>query len=129
MPQPPAPGIHSRKISTQTLVGLVRKGHPLARGRATAGQFKKVSRLAITLRSDRFEGPADRLLEKAGVTGEVVYATPHFLAVPTLLSNSDLLLVTTYTMARFVCAQHRLSVVRLTMSEPIQPALSWHERT
>src|SRR4029077_14670389 len=43
MPQPPAPGIHSRKISTQMLVGLVRKGHPLTRGRATAGQFRKVS--------------------------------------------------------------------------------------
>jgi len=129
MPQLPAPGIHSRKLSTQTLVGLVRKGHPLTRGRATAGQFKKVSRLAITLRSDRFEGPADRLLEKAGVTGEVVYATPHFLAVPTLLANSDLLLVTSDNVARLLCVQHQLSVVRLPVRVPIEPHIMWHERT
>ena len=129
MPQLPAPGIHSRKLSTQTLVGLVRKGHPLTRGRATAGQFKKVSRLAITLRSDRFEGPADRLLEKAGVTGEVVYATPHFLAVPILLTNSDLLLVTSDNVARLLCVQHQLSVVRLPVRVPIEPHIMWHERT
>jgi len=129
MPQLPAPGIHSRKLSTQTLVGLVRKGHPLTRRRATAGQFKKVSRLAITLRSDRFEGPADRLLEKAGVTGEVVYATPHFLAVPTLLANSDLMLVTSDNVARLLCVQHQLSVVRLPVRVPIEPHIMWHERT
>jgi len=106
MPQLPAPGIHSRKISTQTLVGLVRKGHPLTRGRATAGQ-----------------------LEKAGVTGEVVYATPHFLAVPTLLANSNLLLVTSDNVARLLCGQHSLSVVQLPVRVPIEPHIMWHERT
>src|SRR5258708_13914649 len=130
MPQPPAPGIPSRKMSPQALVGVVRKGRPLTRGRATAGRFKKVSRLAITLRSDRFEGPADRLLEKAGVTGEVVYATPHFLAVPTLLANSDLLLVTSDNVARLLCLQHQLSVVRLPVRvPPIEPHIIWHHPT
>src|SRR5260370_8646795 len=45
MPQPPAPGSHSRKITTQTLFARTRKGQPLTRGPATPGQFKTVSRL------------------------------------------------------------------------------------
>jgi DNA-binding transcriptional LysR family regulator len=68
-------------------------------------------------------------LEKAGVTGEVVYATPHFLAVPTLLANSDLMLVTSDNVARLLCVQHQLSVVRLPVKVPIEPHIMWHERT
>src|SRR5258708_8221110 len=83
MPQPPAPGIHSRKISTQTLVGLVREGHPLTRRRATATQFKKVSRLSITLRSELFEGPADRLLYQLRARDTLVHPPPPALALPT----------------------------------------------
>jgi DNA-binding transcriptional LysR family regulator len=129
-PQPPAPGIHSRKISTETLVGLVRDGHPLTRRRATARQFKQVPRLAIALRVDRLEGPADRLLEKAGVAGDVVYATPYYFALPTLLANSDLLLVTGDDLARLLCVHYPLSVVQLPVRlPPIEWHIIWHERT
>src|SRR5258706_2389227 len=90
----PAPGIHSRKIIALPLVGLVRNGHPLTRRRATARQFKEVPRLATADRGYRFDGPIDRLLEKAGIAGEVAYGTPQYFAVPTLLANSNLLHVT-----------------------------------
>jgi DNA-binding transcriptional LysR family regulator len=127
---PFAAGIHSRKLAAQSLVGLVRKGHPLARKRATAREFRQVKRLAIDVRAGRGEGLADRSLPAAEISGDVVYATPHFLAVPTLLANSDLMLITSAIAARLLCAQHPLAEVGLPIRlPPNELRLIWHERT
>lgn len=37
--EPTAPGIHARRLGDQPLVGLVKKGHPLSRGKPTAAQL------------------------------------------------------------------------------------------
>lgn len=129
-PGPFAAGIHSRKLPVRTLVGLVRKGHPLARRSAKARELKQVRRLAIALRAGRLEELADRVLGKAGISGEVAYATPHFFAIPTLLANSDLLLVIGDSVARLLCAQYPLAMVKLPVRlPPVEPHIIWHERT
>ncbi len=130
MPLPPAPGIYARRLDSQRLVGVVRKGHTLTRGRVTVNKFTQVPRLATVFRADRFEGPTDRVLGKAGIGGKVVYATPHYFAVPSLLRNSDLLLVTTEMVAKLLCGQHPLTVVAIPVRlPPVEPHIIWHERT
>ncbi len=127
---PPTPGIHSRKTIALKVVGLVRNGHPLTRKRVTARQFKEVPRLVVSDRVFRVEGPADRLLEKAGIAGKVGYATQHYFAVPTLLANSDLVLVTGDAVARLLCAQHPLAEIQLPARlPPVEGHIVWHERT
>ncbi|HEY1992233.1 MAG TPA: LysR family transcriptional regulator, partial [Gammaproteobacteria bacterium] len=122
------PGIHSRKIGSQKLVGLVRDGHPFTRKPPTLQQFKKARLLAAG--SDRIEGQLQRSLLDAGIAGQVAYSTPHLFAVPRLLADSDLLLVQSVGVARALCAGHPLSVVRLPVRlPPIEPQLTWHERT
>lgn len=126
-----APGMHTRKITEQPLVGLVRKGHALAKnGRATIRQLNQVPRLVTSARTDRMEGVYDRLLEKAGITAEVVYATSHFFAAPSLLEKSDLILVTGAPIARLLCAQFPLATIKLPATIPsFRPHIIWHERT
>jgi DNA-binding transcriptional LysR family regulator len=127
--QSAGPGIHSRKTGTQNLVGLVRNGHPFTRKRASAPQFKKARLLAVA-RSDRIEGQLQRSLQGAGIAGQVGYSTPHFFAVPKILQNSDLVLIQSVGVAKALCAEHPLSIVRIPVRlPPIEPQVTWHERT
>jgi DNA-binding transcriptional LysR family regulator len=127
--QSAGPGIHSRKTGTENLVGLVRNGHPFTRKRPSAPQFKKARLLAVA-RSDRVEGQLQRSLQDAGIAGQVAYSTPHFFAVPKILENSDLVLIQSGGVARALCAEHPLSVVRIPLRlPPIEPQVTWHERT
>ena len=123
------PGIHSRKTGSQSLVGLVRNGHPFTRERASTLQFKKARLLAVA-RSDRIEGQVQRSLRDAGIAGQVAYWTPHFFAVPKILKNSDLVLIQSVGVARVLCAEHPLSIVRIPVRlPPVEPQVTWHERT
>jgi DNA-binding transcriptional LysR family regulator len=126
--QSTGPGIHSRKIGSQKLVGLVRDGHPFARNSPTAPQFKKARLLAAG--SDRIEGQLQRSLLDAGIAGQVAYSTPHLFAVPRLLADSDLVLIQSAGVAQALCAEHPLSVIRIPARlPPIEPQMTWHERT
>ncbi len=126
----PGPGIHVRKTAPQGLVALVRNGHPFARKRPSARQFRQVRLLTIVTRADRFDGPFQRLLQNAGIAGQMIYATPHYFAVPKILADSDLLLVTGATVARLLCAAHPLSIVQIPVRLPsVEPEIIWHERT
>jgi DNA-binding transcriptional LysR family regulator len=126
-----APGMHTRKITEQSLVGLVRKEHPLARiGRATARQLNNVPRLATSLQPDRSEGIYDRLLATAGITGDAAYTTAHFFAAPSLLAKSDLMLIAGSHIGRLLSAQFPLATIQLPTAIPkLQSHLVWHERT
>ena len=126
-----AAGMHKRKVTEQSLVGLVRKGHPLAKaGRASVKQLNLVPRLVTSIQPDRMEGVYDHILAKAGITGNIVYASAHFFAAPTLLANSDLMLITGGPIARLLCAQFPLATIKLPSTVPqLQSHLIWHERT
>ena len=126
-----APGMHMRKITEQSLVGLVRKDHPLAHmKRVSARELSKVPRLTTSLQSDRMEGVYDRLLATAGISGEAAYTTSHFFAAPTLLANSDLLLIAGSHIGRLLSARFPLATIQLPAGIPkLKSHLVWHERT
>jgi DNA-binding transcriptional LysR family regulator len=127
--QAAGPGIHSRRMGAQNLVGLVRHGHPFTRERPSAPQFKKARLLAFA-RSDRIEGQLLLALQKAGIAGQVAYSTPHVFAVPRILTNSDLVLIQSVGVASALCAEYPLSPVRIPVRlPPVEPQVTWHERT
>jgi DNA-binding transcriptional LysR family regulator len=128
--EPTAPGIHARRLGDQSLVGLVKKGHPLSRGKPTAAQLRSAQRLATSPERTGAGGAFDRQLARAGIAGEVVYVTQNFFAVPTILIETDLLLITGQSVAQLLCSQHPLAMVDLPTSlAPLQAHLLWHERS
>ena len=127
--RPLGPGIHARKLGGHRIVGVVRKGHPLTRGRVTSRRFMEVPRLAVEFRADRVDGPIDRLLGSGGGAGKVVYATPHYFAAPHLLASTDLLLITGDVPAILLCADFPLWIVEIPVRLPLlEPHIIWHER-
>ncbi len=128
--EPTAPGIHARRLGDQPLVGLVKKGHPLSHGKPTAAQLRTAQRLATSPARSGSGSIFDRQLARAGIAGEVVYVTQNFFAVPTILAETDLLLVTGMSVAQLLCSQHPLAMVDLPTSlAPLQAHLLWHERS
>jgi DNA-binding transcriptional LysR family regulator len=124
-----ASGIHLRSAGSQNLVGLVRNGHPFTRKRASTLQFEKMRRLVVA-RSTRVEEHVQRCLRVAGIAGQVAYRTPYYFAVPKILMDSDLVLIQSAAVAKFLCAEHPLSIVRIPVRlPPVEAQLMWHERT
>lgn len=130
LPEPTAPSIHSCKLATFPPVGLVRKNHPLAKGGASALEFKLIPRLTTDLRTDRSKETAAPNTGNDKTPPGIVYSTAHFFAVPLMLANSDLLLITSQVVAQLLCAQYPLVTIPLPARHPpLEPHIFWHERT
>jgi DNA-binding transcriptional LysR family regulator len=127
---PQTAGIHARRLADQPMVGVVRKGHPLAKSNATPQQFRNTPRLSTTTHHNGAESLLDKQLARAGIAGDVVYVTQNFFSVPLLLKTTDLLLVTGAGVAQLLCSQHPLAQIPLPVQlPPLQAHLIWHERT
>lgn len=126
LPEPTAPNIHSNKLAVLPPVGLVRKNHPLTRGRPSIRDFNQTPQLTTDSRVSR-QGKPDA---KDQSSADPIYTTAHFFAVPLLLVNSDLLLATSQVVANLLCAQYPLVTVPLpTRHPPLEPHIFWHQRT
>ncbi|WP_202634439.1 LysR family transcriptional regulator [Rugosibacter aromaticivorans] len=130
LPEPTAPGIHSCKLAAFPPVGLVRKNHLLSQGNASIREFNQTPRLTTDVRADRLRETAVPPAAKNKTASKAVYTTAHFFAVPLLLANSDLLLVTSHVVAQLLCAQYPLVTIPLPARyPPLEPHIFWHERT
>ncbi len=126
---PDAPqGFFHRRLLTQRYVCLARQGHPLLRGKFTLEKFLSARHIAV-----RAEGTgharADTMLQKLGVRRQVVLQVPHFLSVPYLVAQSDLLVTVPEKMAAAAAAAFGLRVLPHPVSLPaFEVNLFWHRR-
>jgi DNA-binding transcriptional LysR family regulator len=67
---------------------IVRKGHPLVRGRLTLRTYVALKHVMVTQSAGATSG-IDRALAALGHTREVSLRVSHFLNVPTLVANTD----------------------------------------
>ena len=86
----PPPFVPREELSGDRFVGVVRRGHPLARGRMTparytAGRHIQVSRRGLD------KGPIDDALKKAGLERQVVTIVGGFAAALALARTTDLI--------------------------------------
>ncbi len=122
-------GLHVEPLFEERFVCLVRKGHPLTRGKLTVSRFAKARHALIAPRG-RPGGAVDSALEAQGLSRRVCLAVPHFLVAPPIIARTDLVL----TIARRIAQAFRGSLP-LTVLDPPLPlphftvAMMWHERT
>ncbi len=112
----------------ETFVCVVRKGHPLTRGKLTVERFA-AQRHAFVAPGGRPGGVVDEALALQGLRRTVAVAVPHFLLAPHVVAKSDLVL----TMGRRLAAEFA-RMLPLAILEPplVLPsfaiALHWHAR-
>ena len=120
--------ICSEPLFSNQMVCVMRKGHPMARrGALTLTRFLQADHLRVAMSPTdiRF---VDNVLADKGHTRKVVAKVPHWLLIPPILEESDLVAVISGKLATKF-GSSRLAVVSLPFeSEPFTWDIYWHRR-
>lgn len=84
------PEIKLQMLSKDRFVGVVRKEHPLAKGKVTAKRFAEYPHIGVSRRG-RARGPIDDALDQLGLKRRVVLIVPNFYAAAFAIAASDLI--------------------------------------
>ncbi|UVE67947.1 LysR family transcriptional regulator [Burkholderia pyrrocinia] len=111
------------------VVCLMRATHPLARrGTMTAADFAAAPQLCPTPSWLEASGAIDRQLDRVGLQRRIVVTLPHFELAAHALVRSDMILTTTYRLARHYAKLLPLAAVALPAEPPdIVYRMTWNE--
>lgn len=107
---------------------LVREGHPEIEGEMTLDQYVEWPHALISPREQRGSIVAT-LLSELGLKRRVMVEVPRFLAAPSLIAQSDLILTLPKRMALRFSQTHPLQLIEPPLSIPcFGMYLMWHDR-
>ncbi len=120
--------VHSLELAKDRMVCVMRKDHPAATGRFTAGDFLALRHLRIVQSAGdtRF---VEEALSKRGLRRKVMATTPHWLAASYLIERSDLVTALSESMIGRLNGDGRFAVRRLPIGgAEFSWRLYWHRR-
>ena len=129
LPRESRPGLHHEEIFRDRFVCLLRRGHPLTRGRLTLERYCAASHIMIAPGGTNTGGVVDEQLAQLGKQRRVALVLQQFLIAPHVVAASDLVVTVAETMA--------LTFTRLLPLQILTPPLAlpsltmtqlWHER-
>jgi DNA-binding transcriptional LysR family regulator len=95
------PEVRLQKLCQERFVGLVTKGHPLAKRRVSLLQLVAHPHLSVSRRG-RPHGPLDAALKEHGLTRDVVAVVPTFGAAVLAVAGSDVVAIVPSQLAQVV---------------------------
>ena len=112
-------------LMEETLVSMVRQGHPLVGDNLSLEQYVTLAHVVIEPRSPR--GPlVDRELKKLGLSRDIALQVPHFLSMPLIVRTTDFICTLPLRMARVYAEHFRLKVLKPPIDFPAIPVyLIW----
>lgn len=122
-----ASSIRSEVLMRDRMVCVMRSGHPLSSGPLLLDAFLQARHVKVSMSPTdlRF---VDAALARLGVARKVALNVPHWLLVPHILRDSDLLAVMPRRFA-FALQHQQLTTRDLPLpSEPFDWSLYWHRR-
>ncbi|WP_404961758.1 LysR family transcriptional regulator [Streptomyces sp. 147326] len=122
-----SPEVRVEHLSEERMLGVVRRGHPLLRGRLTVRRFAAAEHMTASRRG-RLEGPVDAALAEQGLSRRVVGSVGTFPASLFVLRESDLVGLLT-TQAEPLAAALGLETFEIPLALPPLPfGMAWHPR-
>jgi DNA-binding transcriptional LysR family regulator len=122
------PELRTRVLFRDSFTFVVRRGHPLERGRLTEARLAAAPHVAVT-RAGRPRGPIDHALEAAGHSRRIAAVVPTFFAALFAAARSDLVAAVPRTLATEASTVLPLRVLRAPIVlPPIAISLLWHPR-
>jgi len=120
--------LYQRLLFRQPYVSMMRRGHPLTKGKVDLERFAAAEHLFV----DSRESPYDRinqLLEKAGIGASTRFRVPHFTAVPYIVGGSDLVVTVPQKLAERAGPPLGLAWITPPLAlPPLQTNMFWHRR-
>lgn len=109
---------------------MMRKGHPLTRGKLTLERYARARHLLVSPRGDAV-GFVDRALANHGLTRQIAITINNFTVAPVLLAGSDLVMIGPKRIAETYAPLYELVTRPAPFSGPREFAsavLVWHRR-
>ncbi|WP_254451766.1 LysR family transcriptional regulator [Duganella vulcania] len=120
--------LYRRGLYTDSLVCVMRTGHPCAEDGLSLERYLALRHVAVTI-SGVGESAVDVALSALGLTRHVALRVPHFLAGAMLVADSDMILTLPSRLARRLAERLPLALLDLPLRvAPLSPAMIWHER-
>lgn len=121
--------IHSEALVTETLIGAVRPGHPLATARkVTPRRFAEADHIVVSRRG-RAYGPIDEQLAELGLSRRVVAVVPTFASALFLASETDVVCIAPAKLAQRMLDTLGLCTFPIPFALPsVTVGMAWHPR-
>ena len=121
------PELRTQALFRDRFVGVVRAGHPLAKGKVTPDRYLAARHVAIVRGTPGGRGPVDEALEAAGRVRDVAATVAGFASALSLARATDL--VATVPDRHTAGLRSGLSTFALPLAVPeITVSLLWHPR-
>jgi DNA-binding transcriptional LysR family regulator len=121
-------GFFQRRLFRQRYVCMFRQGHPLDKRRLSLAEFSAAQHVVVVSEGTG-HGKVDELLERGGVTRNVVLTVPHFVAVGHLLQGSDMVATVPERLAQALIGPFGLTFAKHPAPLPeIAINLFWHAK-
>lgn len=122
------PELRCKSLFMEHYVLIGRKDHPQLKRRPTIDQFCALEHIVVSPAGGGFGGITDTMLNNMGKTRRVVLSVPHFLFVPALITQSDMVAMLPSRLIR------NLSDELCSFEAPLQipgfeMVMVWHERS
>ncbi len=123
------PEIHSETLVTETLVGVVRPDHPLAKVKTvTPRRFAAADHIVVSRRG-RARGPIDARLAELGLSRRVLAVLPSFAGALHLVRETDVVCVAPARLGRSMLKTLGLRTFPVPVTLPaVTLAMAWHPR-
>jgi DNA-binding transcriptional LysR family regulator len=123
-----APEIKVQTLFRDRIVGVVRAGHPLAKGKVTPKRFVEFPHVSASRRGKN-RGPIDGALEALGLTRSVSLVVPTSYAALFAAAASDLIAAVPQRLAAETAMMFGLHFFGLPVEVPgMEIAQAWHPR-
>lgn len=121
------PEIRTRALFRDRLIGVVRSGHALSRGKVTAARFAAGRHIAVS-RHGETKGPVDDALHAMGLRREVMVIVGGFATAVSLARSSDM--IATVPEKHTGILRSGMHTFRLPFSTaPFTVSMLWHPRS
>lgn len=116
----------SQKLFEETFVGVCRQGHPNIDNQLSLQQYTETDHLLVSVAGDRI-GRVDRLLSQQNLSRHVAVTIPHFLVVPFILAQTNLVATLAKRVAESFVRHNDLKVLPLPLTlKGFSVSMRWH---
>lgn len=121
-------GFYKERLFVESFVCVVGTDNALVGRAITLKQFAKLSHIVVAT-SGNSDGTIERALSKLGIVRKVALRVPHFLAIPHIVEDSDLIATIPLDIARTIVDRRRLRILPLPFHvSHFEVSQYWHKR-
>jgi DNA-binding transcriptional LysR family regulator len=121
-------GFYQRRLFKQRYVCMFRKGHRFDKRRLSLAEFSSAKHVVVVSEGTG-HGKVDELLERSGVSRNVLLTVPHFVAVGHILQHSDMVATVPERLAQALVGPFALAYVSHPATLPeIAINMFWHAK-